>query len=276
MQVDSGTAELAQDLDLPGGWALLVNGTAQSYVDLDDPTHLEFEYVRRLGHLVELAAPQGSPLRALHLGGGGLTLPRFVAATRPGSEQRVVEVDARLVDLVLGALPLDPRWPVTVDVADARAALAGVPDGSMDLLVVDVYAGPRVPAHLTSVEFLRSAARVLAPGGCYAANLADSTPLAFSRAQVATALAVFEHTCMVLEPDVLRGRRFGNVVLMASRRALPLDGLARRLAGDPFPATLVHGRALEVFTEHAEPVTDATATPSPRPPPGSFGVPLDD
>ena len=62
---------------------VVVDGTPQSHVDLDDPTHLAFEYVRRIGHAVDLL-PEG-PVTALHLGAGALTLPRYVEATRPGS-----------------------------------------------------------------------------------------------------------------------------------------------------------------------------------------------
>src|SRR3954452_16679737 len=98
--VDSGVAELLPDPDRPRAWTLLLDGTPQSHVDLDDPSYLDFEYVRRLGHVADLAAPPGKPLQALHLGGGGLTLPRYIASTRPRSTQQVVELDAALVALV--------------------------------------------------------------------------------------------------------------------------------------------------------------------------------
>src|SRR6185369_7070389 len=107
-EVDFGVAELRPDPDHPGGWTLLLDGYPQSYVDAGDPRHLEFEYVRRLASVADLAAPPGLPLATLHLGGGALTLPRYLAATRPRSSQRVVERDARLTGMVRGALPL-PR-----------------------------------------------------------------------------------------------------------------------------------------------------------------------
>src|SRR3954454_1003892 len=94
--VDSGIAELVRDPDRPRAWTLLLNGVPQSHVDLDDPEYLDFEYVRRLGHVVDLVAPARSPLRVLHLGGGALTLARYVAATRPRSAQQVIEVDPAL------------------------------------------------------------------------------------------------------------------------------------------------------------------------------------
>src|SRR5258705_1100717 len=106
--VDFGLAELVPDADRAAGWTLLLDGTPQSYVDLNDPTWLEYEYVRRLASVLDATGEPGAGLRILHLGGGALTLPRYVAATRPGSVQRVVERDAALAALVRGVLPL-PR-----------------------------------------------------------------------------------------------------------------------------------------------------------------------
>lgn len=270
--VDHGLAELVGDPDRPQGWTLLLDGTAQSHVDLDDPTHLEFEYVRRLGHVVDLAAPPHTPVRALHLGGGAWTLPRYVAGTRPGSAQRVVDIDAALVELVRTRLPADDTGIEAV-VSDARAALVATPPGSVDLLVLDVFAGARTPAHLTSVDFLRLAAAALAPGGVYAANVADGSGLAFARTQVAAALATFAEVVVIASPDLLRGRRFGNVVLLGSDAELPIDDLARRTAADPFPARVLAGDAAVAFAGGAAPADDRAATPSPLPPPGFFGRP---
>jgi spermidine synthase len=293
-EVDSGVAELVADPDRPRAWTLLVNGIPQSHVDLDDPEYLSFEYMRRLGHLIDLAAPAGQPLRVLHLGGGGLTLARYVAATRPGSWQLAVESDAALVDLVRRWLPLGPRGRragspgrgapgacapagsragrVRVRTGDARAVLADVPAGSFDLVVADVFAGARTPAHLTSAEFTAAVARALTPSGCYAVNVGDGPPLAHARARAATLRAVFPHACLIADAAVLRGRRFGNLVLAAASGALPAAVLARRAAGDPFPGRLVHGEAVDRFIAGAKPITDARAQPSLAPPPGLFAA----
>ncbi|MFB8167955.1 spermidine synthase [Kitasatospora purpeofusca] len=279
-ETDLGRAKLLPDVDHDGGWLLTLDDTPQSYVDLGDPTHLEFEYTRRLGHLVDaldaLDGPEGGPVDALHLGGGALTLPRYLAATRPGSRQRVVEVDGPLLDLVEQHLPWQgPGVDITAEVGDAREALATLartaPAG-LDLVVADVFHGSRTPAHLTSVEFLRLAAAVLRPGGLYAANLADGAPLAFARAQTATLRAVFPQTCLIAEPPVLRGRRYGNILLVGSAGPLPVADLVRRLAGDIFPARLTDGADLASFAGRTAPVTDATATDSPPPPDGAFSV----
>lgn len=264
-EVALGTAKLIPDIDVEGGWLLTLDGTPQSYVDLQDPTHLEFEYVQRIAHLLDVIADPGEPLDALHLGGGGLTLPRYLARTRPGSRQQVVELDGPLTEFIAEHLP----WPsgIEVMVGDARAALGSVASASVDVVVADVFRGSRTPAHLTSVEFVRLAAAVLRPGGCYAANLADGPPLTFAKAQAATVAAVFAHVCLVAEPAVLRGRRYGNVLLVGSDAPLPTGELTRLLAADPFPARLT-----ETPEQAAEPVTDATAEDSPPPPNGAFSL----
>ncbi len=268
--VAGGTAELLADADRDGAWMLLVDDTPQSHVDLDDPTHLEFEYVRRMGHVLDLAADAGTPLDVVHLGGGALTLPRYVAVTRPGSRQRVVEIDQPLTDLVREHLPLPRNARIRVRHDDARAGLSAQRDAGADVVVTDVFAGARTPAHLTTREFASDVHRVLRPGGTYVANVADGPPLRFARAQVATLQAVFRHVCLLAEPGTLRGRRFGNLVAVASDADLPVAALTRRCAGDPMPARVVDGADIGRFTGSARPVHDADATASPEPPPGVF------
>nr|WP_030120969.1 fused MFS/spermidine synthase [Streptomyces californicus] len=269
-EVDCGTARLLPDVDRDRAWLLTVDDAPQSYVDLDDPHHLEFEYVRRLAHVVDGAGEPGAPLDVLHLGGGALTLPRYVAATRPGSRQDVVDADRELLRLVGERLPLPAGSGITLHAADARVEAAA--PASVDLLVADVFGGSRVPAHLTSVEYARAAGRALREDGVYAANLADSAPFAFLRSQLANFAGVFPELALIAEPAVLRGRRFGNVVLLASYAPLDTAPLVRRCAADAFPARVTHGPALARFTGAARPVADADAVASPEPPAGAFSV----
>jgi len=277
--------ELLGDLDRPRAWMLLAGGVPQSHVDLDDPRHLELEYVRVLGHLIDLAAPAGAPLRVLHLGGGGLTLARYVAATRPGSTQLAAESDPEVASLVRQRLPLDQpgrrqaarrgggrvaEGRITVRVADARSVVEQVPPASFDAIITDVFAAAQTPAHLTSAEFTAAAARALAPAGIYAANIADGPPLAHAKRRVAAVRSVFRHACLMAEPAVLRGRRFGNLIVAAAGPELPVAALTRRLAADPFPSRLVDGADLDKFVAGSRPITDADAEPSPVPPPDVF------
>lgn len=262
-----GRAELLRDADRRAAWMLLVDGVPQSHVDLDDPGYLDFEYIRRLGHVIDTAAPAAQPLRVLHLGAGALTLARYVAATRPGSSQLAVEVDSALADLVRLRLPLRR---VRIRVGDARAVLERLRPSSYDVVIADAFAAGRTPAHLTTAGFMSAVRRVLCGDGVFAANVADGAPLAHARAQVATARAVFTQTCLIAEAGVLRGRRFGNLVLVASREPLPVERLTRLAAGDPMPGRVLHGQELTRFAAGARPVTDANASPSPAPPPDAF------
>ncbi|MGW3286700.1 spermidine synthase [Streptomyces sp. NPDC001002] len=270
--VDHGTAKLMPDVDRKRAWLLTVDGAPQSYVDLDEPAYLEFEYVRRLGHVLDTVAEPERPLDVLHLGGGALTLPRYVAATRPGSRQQVVEMDQGLLDLVVEHLPLPAGDDIALHTADARAWLESAPADSADVLVADVFGGSRVPAQFTSVGYAREADRVLRGTGVYLANLADASPFAFLRSQLATFAAVFEELVLIAEPAVLRGRRFGNAVLVASHHPVNTAALARLTSADAFPARVEHGGALRDFMGGARPVRDEDAVPSPEPPAGAFGI----
>jgi spermidine synthase len=270
--VDFGTARLVPDADNPGGCTLFVDGTPQSYVDTNRPTRLEFEYMRRLAAVVDEIAPAGARIDALHLGGGALTLPRYVAVTRPGSAQRVVERDSALTAFVRRTLPLPRGANVRVRSADARDAIGRMAAARFDLVVTDVYRPDgRMPGGLGTTEATTAIARLLRPGGWYAVNLADGSSLRFSRATAATLRAVFPGVCLLAEPAVLKGRRFGNLVAVAGP-SLPIDALAADAARDPFPARLLHDAELTRFIAGARPLTDAAAEDSPEPPRELFGA----
>lgn len=250
------------------GHELDVAGTPQSHVDLDDPAHLHFEYVARIGAVVDRLRMPGQPLTAVHLGAGALTLPRYVEHTRPGSRQQVIELEPALVELVRAELPLPRGAAIRIRVGDARETLGRLPaalTGNVDLLVSDVYAGAQTPAHLTTIEFYRAAAALLAPDGVLVVNVADGAGLAFARRQVATIRAVLGHVAVLAEVQTLKGRRFGNLVVAASAAPLPTEWLPRLMAAGPHPAKVAYGAELDDFARGSSPATDADATPSPRP-----------
>jgi spermidine synthase len=267
--VGGGLAEFVPDLSRPGSWLLFIEGVPQSQVDLDDPACLDFEYIRRIGHVIDVAFPPAAPVRALHLGGGAMTLPRYVAVTRRGSAQVVAETDTALTELVRSHLPLpgsrDGGGRIRVRAADARKVLESARPHGYHLVVSDVFAGARTPFHMTTAQCAAAARRALRPDGIYAVNVADGPPLAHARGQVATVSSVFPEAAMIAEPGVLRGRRTGNLVLVASSRPLPVEELRRLTAADPFPARVVDGAELARFASGAAPVTDADSLPAQMP-----------
>ncbi len=270
--VGGGEATLVPDPDLAEGWMLLIEGTQQSHVDLADPSRLVFEYMRRIGHVIDLLPP--GPLRAVHLGGGAMTLARYTSATRPRTRNLVIEIDGALTELVRTHLPWPREYQIRVRTAEARTALEALPDESADLIVLDVFASARTPGSLTSVEAFGHVRRTLTTSGTLVANIADENPLTYARRYVAGVMATFDRVVVAAEPAVLRGRRFGNLIVVAQSpwaEPLDLEALTRRSAGDPWPARVLHGAPLEAFVGDHHPFTDATATGSPVPPPGVFG-----
>lgn len=268
LKLSGHIAIIEPDRFVPGSFQLVVDGTPQSHVNLDNPGELFFEYIQRIGHVIDLIGDPGEPITAVHLGGGALTLPRYVEATRPGSRQQVVELESGLVDLVRAELPWDKRAQLRIRHGDAREVLSKLPaglHGAVDLVVVDIFSGARTPAHVTSREFYDLAAPLLSPRGVLTVNVADGPGLAFARGQASTLSAVFAHVIGLAETQVLKGRRFGNIVFVGSHAPIDLNWIPRLLAGGPHPAKVIEGAELKQFMASASVTTDATATPSPLP-----------
>ena len=259
-----GEIELLADADRPGGWLLLIDRIRQSYVDLDDPTYLDFEYVQAFADVVDLL-PDG-PIAATHIGGGAATLARYIEATRPGSTQIVLEPDTAVTDTVRSRLPFPKRARIRIRPVAGREGLPALRAASADLLVVDAYHGGRVPGDLTTVECLAEIGRVLRPGGVLLANLADGPPLTYSRRVAATVRAVLPDIAIRADPAVFRRRRFGNLVMAAARSGLPADGITRAAAGAPFPQRVLSGMDVAQFAGSARRLTDAHPVRSPTPP----------
>lgn len=260
------------------GFALDVGGIEQSHVDLEDPTVIRHEYLRRVAHAVDAAAEPGAPLRVLHLGAGALTLARYVQATRPGSAQVVIEIERELPDLVIASLPLPPgtdlevrigdaadqlasmradgRAGTAIDRADARADGTGTtPDGTavpapFDVIVVDVFSGLSTPAHLAREDFFADALELLSETGVMAVNVGDDAGLRFFAAQAraldaATEAAGLAGVWTLADERVVRALDEGNLALVAgpglerSRGADPQRLRERWLAGGPHPALVL-------------------------------------
>jgi len=255
--------ELIADTERPGGYLLLMDEVRQSYVDLADPTYLDFEYVQYLASVLD-TMPDG-PLAVTHIGGGGLTLPRYLHAVRPGSTQIVLEPDTELTELVRARLPLPRGHRIRIRPVAGRAGVEALGTDSADLVILDAYSDGRVPAALATAEFFAEVARVLRRGGLLLANLVDEPGFGYLRRVLAAMAGSFGELALISSTDVLRGRRFGNVVIAASRRPLPVLDLRRQLARQPFPVGLRTGPVLAALYRTARPWTDADSAESPEP-----------
>jgi hypothetical protein len=261
-------AVIEADRWYPGSYRLIVDGTPQSHVHPEQPTELYFEYVRRIGHVIDELRPAGDAITAVHFGAGAFTLPRYIEATRPGSRQQVVELERDLVDFVREHLPLPKDASIRIRYGDAREVAGRLPaglQGNADLVVVDIFSGARTPGHVTSIEFYSEVIRLLKPDGIVAVNVADGPGMSFARSQAATLQYALPHVAVLAEAQVLKGRRYGNFVLIGSPTELPLEWMPRLLAAGPHPSRIVHGSELRDWIAGAPVVTDATAVPSPPP-----------
>lgn len=248
-----------------GAAVVWLDGQPQSHVNLADPSDLGFEYVALMATALEAyAAEVAAPRTLTHVGGGGLTLPRWVQHRWPGTPQIVLEPDAHLTDLVRRDLPLPRGHRIRVRAVDGVGGIGALADGSASVVVVDAYAAGQVPATLTTSSWWAQVTRVLRPDGLLLANLADEPSRRWTaRVLGGVAAAGLTDIDLVGTHDVLKGRRFGNLVLVARRAGVfDHDDLARAVARGILPAGVRRGRP----AAYGPPFTEASAQPSPAPP----------
>jgi len=241
---------LEPDPDNPDGYTLVLDELPNSYVDLSDPTNLEFNYVRWIAHAIDAMYPSRAPLDAVFVGGGGFTLPHWLDSTRPGSRTHVLEVDGELVDFDEEHLGLRPSGSLRVTVGDARVGMLDVPGESTDVVVGDAFGYYAVPWHLTTEEWTKEVKRVLKPGGLYALNVIDEPPLDLQQAEAETLLDVFDHVRIVTfgEEEHPLG---GNAVLLASDRPIPEAAITENRI-----TTSLSPREVEAFAADAQVLND--------------------
>ncbi|MGR0319272.1 spermidine synthase [Agromyces sp. ZXT2-3] len=240
--------EFERDVFSSTGWTLLVDGAAQSHVDAEQPTRLFFEYVRRIGNVIDAVADPGAPIAVLHLGGGAMSLARYVAATRPDSRQVVVDADARVVALVTERLPLPEGSGVSLMVADARDALARLDAGlRFDLVIVDLYSRLDAPAFVDDPAFLGACLGRLGPTGLLVVNVADAAggPRLAAQARGIARADPAADLLVAGPPEVLAGSEEGNAVIVAGP-SVPPRVIERLRAAGPFPAEVLQGARLDV------------------------------
>ena len=257
-----------------GGAFMVVAGvTEQSWVDPADPLHLEFEYVQRIAEALDvtvLARPAEERIRIVHIGGGGLTIPRYIVARRPHTAQIVLEPDADLVEKIRIRLPLPPHSGIKIRTVDGVSGIAEMPDEYADTIVLDAFMRAQVPGDLVTAEFFDDVARVLRPKGLFTANVTDRAPITWVRRVMAGVLERWPHAGLCAEIPVWKGRRFGNFVIFGSRAQLPVRTLELAASRAAFPHRLLWGGELAAWVGSAQPFTNADTQASPLPAPSWF------
>ena len=260
-----GRIALVPDEDGRSGVTVMMDGSPQSHVDLADPGNLGFEYIAHFAAVID-TLPAG-PLAITHIGGAGLTLARYVNAERPGSPQIVLEPHVELTELVRRELPLPRQHRIRVRPVDGLTGIGQLADASAGVVVLDAYANGRVPSELGTVEFLTDVSRVLRPNGTFLLNIADEPNKAYLRRVYAGLVTVFGHVALIGTHEVLKGKRFGNTVVVASRNPLDLPALRRQVAKSSFPTGLRDETQLARAFAGSAAFTTEDSAQSPPPPP---------
>ncbi|MEW2067764.1 fused MFS/spermidine synthase [Streptomyces sp. NPDC007346] len=254
-------AQVVADPDRATGRTLVLDGLRHSYVDVGDPAHLKFAYVRAIASVVDTAFPAGEPLAAHHIGGGGLTFPRYLATARPGTRSLVSEIDGGVVRIDREQLGLGASAGIDVRVEDARLGLKRLDTDSRDLVVGDAFGGVSVPWHLTTSEALSEVRRVLKDDGLYVANLIDHGELAFARAEAATLTRVFAHVALIGAPadiglDPAATPVGGNLLVVASGRPVDAPAIQKALDARETGWRIATGDTVTAWTGDAPVLTD--------------------
>lgn len=259
-------AQILPDRHTPGGYLLSVDGVAQSQVTPDRPDLLAFEYIRRIGHVIDAFRPTSRAISSLHLGAGALSLPRYISHTRPGSRSQVIEWERDLVDYVREHLPWNKSWSIRVRYGDARQVVGTLPSGlhgALDLIVVDLFSGNHTPSHLTTKEFFAPLTDLLATEGVVVVNLVDGRGSSFAKAQAATLAELFGFVGAWGEAGVVRGRRFGNILMAATAEEAEPEWWAEVIRLGPHPTSSLSGSKLQRFISGVPAQVDAHPLVSP-------------
>lgn len=214
----------------PSGRLLRQGDMDASYVDLADPSHLEFDYLRWMRIVLGAAGAR----RVLHVGGGACALARALAADDPAGRQEVCEVDAGVLTIAREHLGLRRMPGLRVRHAEGRAFVASQRAASWDAIVIDAFVAATVPRHLITAQALADVARV-APLALV--NVVDTRSARDVRL-VAAGLSTAYPWVWIL------GGRAGNTVVSAGTARLDLDRIGARVAADPSPARLMAPGAL--------------------------------
>ncbi|NYE94633.1 spermidine synthase [Psychromicrobium silvestre] len=242
-------AEIQPDDFIPGAYVLSIGGAEQSHVNLAAPEQVFYEYLRRMANLLDVFRPGAEPIKVLHLGAGALTLARYLAVTRPGSEQTAVELERELLDFVLESLPMPAGSELQIEIGDARWMLPKVADqGPFDAIVLDIFSGPDAPEHIACADFYAEAAALLGPEGLLLVNVGDEPGLSLLRSQCTALSSVLPATVLYAESSMFSGRYPGNLILAGclTEHWNPL-WTERLLAAGPHPCRVLEGVELDDF-----------------------------
>jgi spermidine synthase len=224
---------------------LILDRLVHSYTSLDNPSKLVYGYEEMYAEAAAYRAERDPHLRALFIGGGGYTFPRYMEAIYPGSDIHVIEIDPGVTQVAYDMLGLAPDTDVVSYNQDARLFLDEPPGEPYDLILGDAFNDFSVPYHLTTREFNDRVRAWLADDGLYLVNMIDGGGGAFVRAYTQTLRQSFRYVYVAPTIHNWRGTPRNTFVLVASDAPLDLDALQAVDAGDGEPLLAQHMLSFE-------------------------------
>ncbi|GAA1539852.1 fused MFS/spermidine synthase [Brevibacterium picturae] len=244
VEISTGTARLEKVDGEADSYVLHVNGVPSSSITLSEPMRLDFEYLDWMSRIIDVQFAPG-PLRAVHIGAAGCALARALHAGRPGSKQTAIDIDPVLLDYSRTWFDL-PRSPgLALRAGDGAVEAEKFRPDALDVLVRDAFDHDSVPPALQTSEFFTTCARILKDSGVYIANVPDAGDHRVLRAELELLGSAFDHVAAAAEPGIIKGRRRGNVVVIAANSPLRIPELDRSLRTAATMATFLTGQDLK-------------------------------
>ncbi len=250
---------------IPGGLTLDIDGAEQSTIFPEDQSRLLYDYLQWMNAALQLwTVPRIEPGSAtfIHLGGGGLSLPRALAVADPAGTHIVVDLDPDLIDVVLARVPFpSEKAPVVIagDVRDALPRAVKAAGGLADALVLDIAIEPDSPDRLFDPEFMTEMFDAVRPGGLVLINIGDDPGLDATRRMAGSLEQAGGSYFVAADSSMFTLAMPGNVVLGARKDAgaqrnagaFDADELAALHAAGPRPGTVMSPAEFsELFVRH--------------------------
>jgi spermidine synthase len=224
--------------------AMVLDNLIHSLNDVGDPFYLDYPYIRIYEEVVRWQEGKRRKLKALFIGGGAYTFPRYMEAEYPRAEIDVVEIDPEITKVTYDYMGLSRDTRIRSFNEDGRWFVMNCKEKEKyDLIFGDAFNDLSIPYHLTTKEFAEQLKSILKPDGVLVANLIDSfREGAFLPSYIRTLEEVFGKGnvhLIALYPD------FDNIgvstcVVLASRKKLDMAEFKEKTRKDKGLAAVSH------------------------------------
>ena len=243
--------------------ALHLDHLVHSYADLDDPSYLEYGYLRTFNDVIDWKAREGPVFRLLFIGGGGYTLPRLVDARHPSAQVDVVEIDPAVTRVARRFFGVPRDAAIRTINEDARWFAMRRDHEPYDVIFIDAFNDLSVPYHLTTRELTARLKQLMTYDGALVVNLIDDYNKGrFLASYVRTLQSVFgeRNVAVLLDDEEDMDSTRSTFVVIASRNlaAVTADTAAWILPQDRLQRYLVNRGAI-VLSDDFAPVDNMLA-----------------